>query len=235
MPGKKKPHIIMPEWMPTPDDQAPEPDPFYDEPDDYDEPDEDIEIYDDLPEPAPSPTFEQVVAELSKAVGQKPQPIEYMGPDAKHEYLLKSMVDQVMRELGEDEDVKREATNLEMIGLALALMHSQLMQEHGANVQWSDGLTLGSHRKAKPACPTCIVLGEYDQAMNRLRGLAEVERLKATKAEVEAVRADLGLCVECGKPPVGGRKYSLDEGFMCADCAGPHLLMDDGQPGNAWS
>lgn len=129
-------------------------------------------------------------------------------------------------------------TQAERIALFVAGLEAIAYVEHGTNVAYTEGRTLAKHKADfGNQCGVCENLDNYmTQALEMLRPLAEQQVAEAQQVAQQQVYIAKGVCVDCGEPPVGGRIYSLEEGqgFMCANCAGPFLLMDDGKPGNAW-
>lgn len=129
-------------------------------------------------------------------------------------------------------------TQSERVALYVAGLEAAARSEHGTVVAMSEGRSLQSHQADYGNdCGVCEMLSKYmSSALDILRPLADEEVAVMKQVQQKNTYALMGLCVDCGKPPLDGRTYTLDdEGFMCANCAGPFLLMDDGKPGNEWT
>lgn len=146
-----------------------------------------------------------------------------------------ALVDHVMHTMGANE-TGRETTPSELVALYMTKVWIEAESQHAEVVAYSEGVTLINHRKAHPECVACANIAYYDKALNILKVEAQQEVEQAEIRIRQARFMEMGVCVECGEAPVEGRRYTLDEGkgFMCANCCGPYLLMDDGQPGNPW-
>ncbi len=126
-------------------------------------------------------------------------------------------------------------TPTEKVALYLTRVESIAREEHTTVIAMTTGGTMEAHKFGP--CETCKSLTEsFDKAILLLIPLARAEKDAQTEAALTLKRTQENVCIECGLFPVDNRKYSLDDGlgFMCAPCAGPNLLMDDGKPGSDW-
>lgn len=171
-------------------------------------------------EPAPADTIGQAYQWVQQALEAGPQQV--------HE-VAKALLDKTM---GED----YEPTQAERVALFVAGLEAIARSEHGTVVAYTEGRTLDKHMAdfSDNECGVCENLKNYmTNALDLLRPMAEQEADEAKQAEQTLQYVKAGVCGECGEPPYENRRYSLEEGqgFLCAYCAGPYLLMDDGKPG----
>lgn len=132
-----------------------------------------------------------------------------------------------------------EPTPAEKVALFVAGLEALARSEHGTLVALTEGRTLEKHKTDfGNDCGVCENLDRYfDAAFALLQPLAVDQKQQTQKAIEQKQRALQGVCVDCGEAPSNGRTYTLDkgQGYMCSACAGPFLLMDDGQPGDEWA
>lgn len=129
------------------------------------------------------------------------------------------------------------ATSADRIALFVSGIEAIARGEHAQVVAFSEGRSLAKHMADFQGneCGVCENLKMYSQnALELLKPMAVKQAEQEQEAKQEIMYAALGVCVDCGKP--SERRYSLEEGkgYMCARCAGPYLLMDDGAPGDPW-
>lgn len=130
-------------------------------------------------------------------------------------------------------------TSAERAALFVAGLEAIAYAEHGQVVAITEGRTLAKHRAdfADHECGVCENLDSYaNNALELLKPIAAEQVMVMAEQQTEQQRAALGQCVDCGEKPANGRIYSLEagKGFMCSRCAGPYLMMDDGNPGDPW-
>lgn len=129
------------------------------------------------------------------------------------------------------------ATPADRIALFVSGIEAIARGEHAQVVAFSEGRSLAKHMAdyGGNECGVCENLRKYSEnALDLLKPIAVQQMQEQEEAKQELEYVSLGVCVDCGKPSV--RRYSLEEGkgYMCARCAGPYLLMDDGAPGDPW-